>query len=156
MELDQDFKEFIELLNEYQVKYLIIGGYAVNYYGYPRYTSDLDFWIWLTEKNINLLLEALQKFGFSSLNLEFKDFKDPDNIIQLGYEPYRIDLLVDVDGVNFEECYERKLATQLDGIYINFLSLNDLIVSKKAGTRLQDQADAEQLIKIQKKSNKSD
>ncbi|MFK7950961.1 MAG: hypothetical protein AB8G11_25500, partial [Saprospiraceae bacterium] len=96
MELDKDFKEFIELLNAHNVQYLVIGGYAVNFHGYPRYTKDIDFWLWMTDENIEKLLQVIKSFGFGSLGLDKSDFSDADNIIQLGYEPYRIDLLMDV------------------------------------------------------------
>ncbi|HHJ51008.1 MAG TPA: hypothetical protein ENJ88_08940 [Phaeodactylibacter sp.] len=154
MELNKDFKEFIELLNEHDVKYLIIGGYAVNFHGYPRYTRDIDFWLWMTESNIKKLMQAIKDFGFGSLRLEIEDFMDPENIIQLGYEPYRIDLLVDVNGIDFEECYQKRVKARLDGTDVNFLSLQDLIEAKKKAGRLQDLADAEQLEKIKNKKKK--
>ena len=154
MELDKDFKEFIELLNEHKVKYLIIGGYAVNFHGYPRYTKDIDFWLWMTKENIQNLIQAIRQFGFGSLDLEIKDFMIPENIIQLGYEPYRIDLLVDVEGIEFEECFERRTEAQLDGIDVKFISLQDLIQAKKTAGRLQDLADAEQLERLKEKSKK--
>ncbi len=154
MELDKDFKEFIELLNEHKVKYLIIGGYAVNFHGYPRYTKDIDLWLWMSEPNIEKLIKAIKDFGFGSLHLEIEDFMTPENVIQLGYEPYRIDLLMDVDGVSFEDCYERRTEAELDGTEVKFLSLQDLIVAKKKAGRLQDLADAEQLEKLEKKKRK--
>lgn len=155
MVLDKNFKEFIGLLNEHEVKYLIIGGYAVNFHGYPRYTKDIDFWLWMNKNNIQNLLEALKKFGFGSLGLKPEDFLSPENIIQLGYEPNRIDILMDLEGVDFEKCYRRKTEIELDGIKTNFLSLQDLIKVKKTTGRLQDLADAEQLEKILAKKNKN-
>ncbi len=155
MELDKDFREFIELLNEHEVKYLIIGGYAVNFHGYPRYTKDIDFWLWMTKSNIKKLIKAIKDFGFGSLKLEIEDFMTSENIVQLGYEPYRIDLLVDVEGVDFEKCFERRTEAELDGVDVKFLSLQDLITAKKKAGRLQDLADAEQLEKIEKKKNKT-
>ena len=153
MELDKDFKEFIELLNELDVKYLVIGGYAVNFHGYPRYTKDIDFWLWMTDENIEKLLEVIKKFGFGSLGLKNEDFTNPKNIVQLGYEPYRIDLLVDLEGIDFEECFDRRIEGDLDKTKVNFLSLNDLILSKKNAGRKQDLADAENLEKIEKGSS---
>ncbi len=155
MELNKDFKEFIELLNEYDVHYLIIGGYAVNFHGYPRYTKDIDFWIWMRQSNITKLIKAIKDFGFGSLNLEIKDFLIPEDIVQLGYEPYRIDLLMDVEGVDFEDCYKRRTEFKLDGTDVKFLSLQDLITSKKKAGRLQDLADAEQLDKLREKSREN-
>ena len=101
MELDKNFKEFIKLLNGHKVKYLVVGGYAVNFHGYPRYTRDIDFWLWLSDTNLKNLINALEDFGFGSLNMNIEEFKNPENIIQLGYEPYRIDLLMDVDAVSY-------------------------------------------------------
>lgn len=154
MELDKNFREFIALLNEHKVKYLIIGGYAVNFHGYPRYTKDIDLWLWMTGPNIENLIQAIKNFGFESLSLQIEDFMTPENIIQLGYEPYRIDLLVDIEGVVFDECFERRVEADLDGVNTKFLSLQDLIMIKKKAGRLQDLADAEQLEKIKETSNR--
>lgn len=105
----------------------------------------------MTKPNIKKLIKAIKEFGFGGLNLEVADFMSPENIIQLGYEPYRIDLLVDVEGVDFEACYKRRTVAQLDGTEVQFLSLQDLITAKKKAGRLQDLADAEQLEKLEKK-----
>jgi hypothetical protein len=120
----------------------------VNFHGYPRYTKDIDFWLWMTPANIEKLLAAIKSFGFGGLGLSIEDFMSPENIIQLGYEPYRIDLLMDVDGVEFEPCFERRIDAQLDDVDIHFLSVDDLIKAKKQAGRLQDLADAEQLEKL--------
>jgi hypothetical protein len=151
MELDKDFKEFIALLNAHEVHYLVIGGYAVNFHGYPRYTKDIDFWIWLDAGNIQKLIQTLRDFGFGSLGLTEADFELKSNIIQLGYEPYRIDLLMEVEGADFESCYARKKRKLVDDVAVNFLDLEDLINIKKSAGRLQDLADAEQLNKIRDK-----
>lgn len=151
MELNKDFREFIELLNAHEVQYLVIGGYAVNFHGYPRYTQDIDFWIWMAEANIRRLLTAMRAFGFGSLGLDVEDFKDPENVIQLGYAPYRIDMLVDVNGLEFETSYQRSTQAELDGVVVRFLSLPDLVIAKKNAGRLQDLADAEQLEKLARK-----
>ena len=153
MELNPDFSEFIALLNAHEVKYLVIGGYAVNYHGYPRYTRDIDFWLWMTDDNIQQLLTAIRAFGFGSLGLEISDFMTPDNIVQLGYEPYRIDLLVDVDGVDFTACYNRRKEVNIDGLPINFLALDDLIIAKRTTARPQDLADADGLEKLRDKND---
>jgi len=145
MELDKDFKEFIELLNVHKVKYLVVGGYAVNFHGYPRYTKDIDFWLWLHPDNINNLMRAIKDFGFGELGLSLQDFLDPENIVQLGYEPNRIDMIMDINGVDFQDCFQRRCVAELDGVVVNFLSLNDLLDNKRQTKRLQDLADAEQL-----------
>jgi predicted nucleotidyltransferase len=151
MELDKDFKEFIELLNAHDVQYLVIGEYAVNFHGYPRYTKNIDFWLWMTDENIEKLLQVIKSFGFGSLGLDKNDSSDADNIIQLGYEPYRIDLLTDVNGVDFQECYNRRIDGEIETVKVKFLSIDDLIVAKKNAGRLQDLADAEQLEKLRNK-----
>lgn len=153
--LNKDFKEFIELLNEHKVQYLVVGGYAVNLHGYPRYTKDIDFWIWLKPENIQKLIQAIKGFGFGSLDLGESDFSSTDNIIQLGYEPYRIDLLVDMEGVQFEPCFERRSVVELDNVQVSFIGLEDLIKAKTTVGRLQDLADAEQLAKIKNKKNEN-
>jgi predicted nucleotidyltransferase len=155
MVINKDFREFIESLNEHNVKYLIVGGYAVSIHGYPRYTKDIDFWIWLNKGNITNLLKSLTSFGFINLGLTEEDFMNPENIIQLGNEPNRIDLMVDVDGVNFEDCYSEKTEVEIEGITVNFINIRDLIKSKKTMGRLQDLADAENLQKIIDEENKS-
>ena len=155
MELDKDFKEFIELLNEHNVNYLVIGGYAVNFHGYPRYTKDIDFWVWMTKSNAEKLLLVLKDFGFGSLDFKEEDFLVSDNIIQLGYEPYRIDILMEVDGVDFESSYENRSVIKIGDLPVNFLGIEELIIAKKQSGRLQDLADAEQLEKIKNKKDKT-
>jgi predicted nucleotidyltransferase len=151
MVLDINFKEFIGLLNEHKVKFLVIGGYAVNFHGYPRYTKDMDFWIWLDTVNIHNLMKALNDFGFGSVGLTEADFRHPKNIIQLGYEPLRIDILMELEKCDFEECYQRKTQISFDDVNVDFLNIDDLITVKKQAGRLQDLADAENLEKLKKK-----
>ena len=145
MVLNQDFREFIELLNEKGVKYLVIGGYAVAFHGYPRYTKDIDFWIWLDEKNAERMLEVLHDFGFTSLGIKKEDFLDENMVIQLGYPPNRIDLLTDLEAVNFESCYESRNVMDFDGLKVNFIDAENLIKTKRAVGRMQDLLDVENL-----------
>jgi predicted nucleotidyltransferase len=143
--LNQDFKEFIQFLNDNHVRYLIVGGYAVAIHGHPRYTKDIDIWIEMSPENVDNLLQALEQFGFSSLGLQAEDFLTPDQIIQLGYPPNRIDLLTTIDGVNFENCYPLRLEVTIDNIVVNFIDLDNLRKNKEASGRLQDLADLENL-----------
>jgi hypothetical protein len=145
MVLNQDFKEFIRSLNEHNVRYLIIGGYAVAFHGHPRYTKDLDVWIELAPKNAANILKALAQFGFGSLGLTEADFLESDQIIQLGYPPSRIDILTTLAGVDFENCYASRVITTIDNIPMNFIDLENLKKNKKATGRLQDLADLENL-----------
>lgn len=145
MELNQDFKEFIELLNVHKVEYLVVGGYAVGFYGRPRFTGDIDFWIAISKTNANKILLVLKKFGFESLGIKQEDFLKEDLILQLGYEPCRIDILTSLTGVNFQECYQRKVTADLDGLLINFININDLKVNKSKTGRAKDLGDIENL-----------
>lgn len=142
-----DFKEFVQLLVENQVEYLVVGGYAVSIHGYPRYTGDLDIWINPTPENAKKVLVSLNEFGFSSYNLMEKDFTREYGIVQLGYPPIRIDIINTVDGVNFGECFQRKSVINIDGMHVNFISLEDLIKNKKTTARPRDIDDIENLTK---------
>ncbi len=143
--LNQDFKEFIQLLNDNQVHYLVVGGYAVAVHGYPRYTKDIDIWIELTQENAASIVKALEQFGFASLGLKESDFLVEDQIIQLGYAPNRIDIITSLPGVVFKECYDKRLLVEIEGVKVNFIDLDNLRKNKKATGMLQDLADLEKL-----------
>ncbi len=143
--LNQDFKEFVQSLNDNQVRYLVIGGYAVAYHGYPRYTKDIDIWVEMTPENAANMLKALEQFGFAALNLQAADFLTPDQVIQLGYPPSRIDLITTPDGVDFATCFANRLEVELDSVAVNFIDLENLKLNKRASGRLQDLADLENL-----------
>jgi hypothetical protein len=143
--LSKDFKEFIELLNAHNVRYLVVGGYAVAFHGYPRYTKDLDVWIELSPENANNVIQALDAFGFGSLGLKPEDFLESDQIIQLGYPPNRIDILMTLKEIKFEDCYNQRIEIQIQGIKTNFIDLENLKQNKRATGRPQDLADAENL-----------
>lgn len=145
MVINKDFKEFIRLLNRNNVRYLVVGGYAVAFHGYPRYTKDLDVWIWINKENAENLLIALNEFGFNSIGLKVNDFLTPGYVIQLGYPPNRIDLLTEIKGVGFDECYKAKIEADVEGTVVNFIDLNNLKKNKKATARYQDLADIENL-----------
>jgi hypothetical protein len=141
MDLTPDFKEFIRLLNAHNVQYLVVGGYAVALYGYPRNTKDIDIWIWLDAANADKLIEALDEFGFGSLGLTVDDFLVPDQIIQLGYPPARIDLITTLPGVEFATCYRSRLEVPIGEVIVNFIDLENLKRNKRASGRPQDVAD---------------
>ena len=154
MVLDENFSEFIKLLNANDVKYLVVGGFAVAYHGYPRYTKDIDFWIWANPDNADKVLKTVKDFGFGSLGLQKEDLLNEDNIIQLGYEPNRIDLIMDLEGLDFETCFAHRQETEFESLPINFLNLEDLVKNKLATGRLKDKVDAQTLIKKNKKKKK--
>lgn len=143
--LNQDFKEFIQSLNDNGVRYLVVGGYAVALHGYPRYTKDMDVWVEMTIENVARVVTALNQFGFASLGLKEDDFLVPDQIIQLGYPPRRIDMLTTLPGVEFSECYPAHIIADVEGTYVNFIDLENLKKNKKATGRHQDLADLENL-----------
>jgi predicted nucleotidyltransferase len=145
MVLNKDLREFIGLLNEKGVKYLVIGGYAVAYHGYPRYTKDIDIWIWLNEENAQKVIETIKAFGMASMHILVDDLLNPDSVIQLGMPPNRIDILTDLETLDFETCYAQKETASLDGLDIAFLDFDNLIKSKLAAGRPQDKVDAKKL-----------
>lgn len=143
--INKDFKEFIELLNKNNVKYLVVGGYALAFHGYPRYTKDIDFWVWVDKENAINIVKVLKDFGFSSLDLKEEDFLSPGYVVQLGQPPGRIDLLTSVTGLEFEKCYKTKVKIEIQGVDIDFIDLDSFKTNKKAVGRHQDLADLENL-----------
>lgn len=141
MVLDKDFKEFIALLNENNVRYLVVGGYAVAFHGHPRYTKDLDVWIAVDSENAEKISDVVRKFGFVSMGLESSDFLEPDSFVQLGYPPHRIDIIMGCEGLTFSECYSKKQSIEIDGLEIFFLDLESLLRNKESVGRPQDLAD---------------
>jgi hypothetical protein len=141
MRLDRDFSEFIACCIARDVRFLIVGGYAVAAHGHPRYTKDLDVWVWVDPQNASRLIAALDDFGFGSLGLSVQDLLDPDAVIQLGYPPKRIDLLTRVDGLTFKPCYEARVIVEIDGTGVPFIDLANLRRNKRAAGRPQDLAD---------------
>jgi hypothetical protein len=145
MVLSKDFKEFVELLNSNQVKYLIVGGYALAFHGHPRYTKDIDIWILTDPKNAKKMLMVLNDFGLSQLGLKEEDFLTPDTLIQLGYPPNRIDILTGATGIDFDECYAQKISFEIGGLTVDLIDIENLKKNKQATGRLQDLADLEHL-----------
>ena len=143
--LSDDFRDFLRLLNRHQVRYLVVGAYAVAAHGYPRNTGDIDIWIERSPENARKMVAVLADFGFGSLNVSESDFLKPDFVIQLGYPPNRIDLLTDVSGISFADCYEERLEERLDGITVPFVGRECLRRAKLAAGRSQHRADLENL-----------
>ncbi len=144
--LPPDFKEFFQLLNANQVEYLLVGGYAVGYYGYPRATVDLDIWVAISPANANRLLVALEQFGFGTqAGASVKLLTQAGNVIRLGQSPLRIEIQTTISGVSFEDCYARRIATHLDGTPVTIISVEDLKINKLAAARLKDLNDLENL-----------
>jgi hypothetical protein len=141
----QDFKEFVRLLNHHSVEYLLVGGYALGIHGYPRYTGDLDIWINPTQDNARKMIDVVNEFGLSSLGLAATDFSESGNVIQIGYPPFRIDVITKPDGVSFEACYQRKVDVEYEGVPLSVIGLEDFKKNKLASGRPKDLIDLENL-----------
>ena len=145
LELPDDFKEFLKLLNAQQVEYLLIGGYAVGYYGYPRATADMDIWIAVHPQNANRVVAALKGFGFDVPGLSSDLFLKEGQIIRMGEPPLRIEIATTISGVNFDECYAERQVDTFDEVEVNLISLKHLKLNKKASGRYKDLNDLENL-----------
>ncbi len=143
--LDKDFVEFIECCVNREVKFLVVGGYALAAHGHPRATKDLDVWVLIEPANADRILAALADFGMDSVGLTQSDFLEPGVIVQLGYPPVRIDLLTSASGVTFEDCWDRRITIGVGSVEAGFMSHADLIVNKRASGRPQDLVDIEVL-----------
>ncbi|MCU0915289.1 MAG: hypothetical protein MUC88_12095 [Planctomycetes bacterium] len=143
--LPRDFKEFLRLLNAHHVEYLLIGGYAVNYYGYPRATADMDIWIAVHPTNADRVVAALKEFGFDLPDLSPELFLREWQIVRLGVPPVRIEISTTISGVDFASCYAQRAEDTLDGVPVSLIGLEDLKRNKKASGRHQDLADLEHL-----------
>ena len=142
-QLPEDFKEFIQCLNSNNVKYLLIGGWAVGLYGHPRATKDIDFFIFMEKSNLEKLKAALNEFGAPPVDIDY--LSEKGNIIRFGVPPIGIDIINDVDGIDFKDCYSRKETITVENIEITLISKEDLIINKKSTGRLSDLADVEKL-----------
>lgn len=143
--LPPDFKEFLRLLAAHQVEYLLIGGYAVGYYGYPRATQDMDVWIATAPRNAERTVAALREFGFATPNLSAELFLRAGNITRMGIPPMRIEVMTTISGVNFEDCFADRVTGIIDGVAVNLISLDHLKINKKASGRHKDLDDLENL-----------
>lgn len=145
LELPDDFKEFLTLLNEHGVEYLLIGGYAVGYHGYPRTTNDLDIWIAVHPENAERLAATLQTFGFPASDLYANIFLNEEDIVRMGVPPMRIEIIPSISGVDFETCYAERIVDTIDEIQIPIISLEHLKANKKSSGRFKDLDDLEHL-----------
>ncbi len=147
MNLNQDFQEFVELFVAHEVEFLIVGGYALAAHGHPRYTKDLDVWVWLGAENAQRIIAAIEAFGFGDLGLTATDFQDPDVVVQLGHEPQRIDILTFASGLHFSDAYENRVYVTIGNVQVPFISVDDLRTNKLATGRPRDIADVADLPK---------
>jgi hypothetical protein len=148
MKLDPNFRDLLICLNSTNAKYLVLGGYAVNFYGHHRSTADFDVWIAVGIQNASRVSDALRAFGFPASTVPPSLFKKKGPIHVFGRKPWRIDLLTEPSGVDFDECYERRIEGEIDGVRVPWISLEDLKANKLASARTKDLADFESLTKL--------
>lgn len=143
--LPPDFKEFLKLLNSEQIEYLVVGGYAVGFHGYPRPTGDLDVWIPVNPGTPAKLVAALDRFGFAAAGATEALFRTPGRVVRMGVPPVRIELLTSISGVDFASCYTRRVDAVLDGVPVAVIGRDDLIANKLAAGRDRDRDDVRRL-----------
>lgn len=143
--LPPDFKEFLALLNSEKIEYLVVGGYAVSYYGYPRPTGDLDVWVPVRKETAAALVDALSKFGFATAGATEELFLTPGRVVRMGVPPVRIEILNSISGVDFGECRSRRVDAMLDGVAVSIIGRDDLIANKTAAGRDKDLNDLKHL-----------
>ncbi|MGX5819229.1 nucleotidyltransferase [Chitinophaga lutea] len=149
MILARDFEDFVKLLNEHKVDYMVVGGYSLAFHGKPRHTGDLDIWINISPKNAERMLKVIADFGMASLGFEKDDFMIEGFFNQIGQPPLCIDILNSIDGVEFSEAKKNRQQIMLDnGLELSFIGLQDLLKNKQAAGRNQDIADIKEIKKI--------
>jgi hypothetical protein len=146
MNIQPDFEEFLKLLEKNNVRYMIVGGYAVAFHGYPRFTQDIDIFFLDDDENITKIIKVLVEFGFKQQELKAQRFKEKGNIIRFGIEPVRIDLLNEIDGISFIDAEKNMVTGKYGRVTVKFIGKAELIKNKQSTKRLKDKADAEELI----------
>jgi len=149
MFVNSDFSDLLRIFNDHNVRYMVIGGYAVVQYAEPRFTKDLEVLISTDTANAEAVYNALREFGAPLTGLTSKDFAEEGFFFQMGVPPVRVDVLMGIPGIRFEECWNRRLEVDFDGLKVIFISTQDLIASKRAAGRPQDLIDADLLSQVQ-------
>jgi len=145
--VEKDYEEFLRLLNKHGVRYCIVGAYAVAFHAIAMFTKDMDIFVEPTRENASRLIKALEDFGFKETGLREEDFSKPGSIVQLGYEPVRIDLITEIDGCSFEEVWQNRVTGRYGDEEVYFIGLEELIKNKRASGRKQDELDLMSLLK---------
>jgi len=145
MEVQKDFKEFLGLLNDHEVEYMIVGGYALAFHGAPRFTSDIDVFVKPDSRNAQRILKVLEAFGFGSLDLSGDDFQKKDSVVQLGLPPVRIDIITSISGVSWEQAEASKEPGMFGDVPVIYIGKDQYVANKKATGRTKDIADIEAL-----------
>ncbi len=139
--LDGNFADFLRSLNRHEVEYLVVGGYAVGYHGFVRATGDLDVYVGISAANAGKLVEAFKDFGFSVQELTAATFLEPGRIVRIGVPPLRLEVMNEISGVTFAECYARRIEESIDGVRICFIDRDKLLANKRSAGRPKDLAD---------------
>jgi hypothetical protein len=145
METQPDFRELLALFNAHHVEYLVVGGYALAFHGAPRFTGDLDILVNPDTANAQRILAALAAFGFVSVGLTLSDFACPDQVVQLGVPPVRIDLITSITGVSWDEAWAGRVTGRYGDIPAHYIGRDQFIANKRATGRAKDVADLEGL-----------
>lgn len=145
--LNPDFRDILSEFIDADVRFLVVGAYAVAVHGLPRATGDLDFWVARDPENAGRILTALDRFGTPLEGLSALDLQEPGVVVQIGREPSRVDIMTSIDGVDFEEAWVDRVVVSLDGLDVPVLARHHLLQNKRATARPQDLADAERLEK---------
>lgn len=145
MEIQEDFRDLLELFNAHKVEYLVVGAYALAYHGAPRYTGDIDIYVKPDAVNAQRIIAALHEFGFGSVGLTAADFQSPDNVIQLGVPPVRVDIITSITGVSWEEAFSGRVEGKYGDTPVHYIGREQFILNKRALGRKKDLADLEAL-----------
>ncbi len=145
MEVQSDFRDLFALLNGHKVEYILIGGYALAFHGAPRYTGDVDIFVKPDTGNAHRIMAALTEFGFGSVGLTEVDFVTPDQVVQLGVPPVRVDIVTSITGVSWEEAFSGRIGGEYGGVPVYYIGREQLIANKRAIGRKKDLADLEAL-----------
>ncbi|MFH1231596.1 MAG: hypothetical protein V1709_08895 [Planctomycetota bacterium] len=145
MEVQNDFRKLLELFNTHKVAYIIVGAYALAYHGAPRYTGDIDILVHPDSKNARRIIDALNEFGLSSLNLTVDDFVFPGKVVQLGVAPVRVDIVTSITGVSWKQASISRVKGKYGDVAVSYIGKKDFIRNKRALGRKKDLADLEAL-----------
>ena len=149
MSVSSDFKDLLKHFNDYHVKYLVIGGYAVIKYTEPRYTKDLELWVRADHENASAVFQALRAFGAPLIGMTEDDFAHEGYFYQMGVPPVRVDILMSITGLSFDQSWKQRVEADFDDLVVPFISRQDLITSKSAAGRPQDLIDVALLSQVE-------
>ena len=143
MEVQQDFKDLLELFNKHKIDYIVVGGYALGFHGAPRYTGDLDIFVMPDAVNARRIMQALDEFGFGSVGLTAADFEKEGKVVQLGFPPVRVDIITSITGVTWEQARSGRVEGRFGDVTVHFIGRDEFVTNKRALGRKKDLADLE-------------